>query len=480
MLWIALRFTTLPLELFTRAADEAGAIAVVATVSSRPIIAANANALAAGVRPGEPAAAALSKMPELRLLERNHDAEYALLEEIATWAYAFTPAISIATPDRLLLEVGACLKLFGSARALMQKLLQDIRPFGLSVDAACAPTPLAASWLTRAQDPPCVLPEPGWQGCLETLSCNVLALDNSVSAAKIEWLHRLGIRNIGQLQRLPAAGLARRKAAELLRVLGRARGDVADPQAWFQVPPRFASRIALPEPVTQSAPLMFAVSRQIQALQAWLTQRHAGIERCELVLEGANSSEQNRIELVTSRPVHEAQQLLTLVREHLAAQSLKSAVHALQLRADHTVKLHAQSQDLFDTRTHTRREAHDVIDRLRARLGQKAVSCVMPADDHRPEHAWQNAEPGKHIPYTPASEIPPFPSRPCWLLETPRRLDSIMHFELLRGPERIDYGWWDHAVRRDYFVARAPDQALWWIFTPHHRPAEWYVHGYFG
>ena len=54
--------------------------------------------------------------------------------------------------------------------------------------------------------------------------------------------------------------------------------------------------------------------------------------------------------------------------------------------------------------------------------------------------------------------------RPLWLLDPPRRL-AEGEFALLVGPERIESGWWDGALAaRDYFIARADDGALVWVF----------------
>ena len=49
---------------------------------------------------------------------------------------------------------------------------------------------------------------------------------------------------------------------------------------------------------------------------------------------------------------------------------------------------------------------------------------------------------------------------------------------LVAGPERIESGWWDgNDVRRDYFIARTPRDALLWVFQE--RQSGWYLHGVF-
>jgi protein ImuB len=52
--------------------------------------------------------------------------------------------------------------------------------------------------------------------------------------------------------------------------------------------------------------------------------------------------------------------------------------------------------------------------------------------------------------------------------------------QLLRGPERIETGWWDGGdVRRDYYVARDQRGVQLWIYHDL-REARWYLHGLFG
>jgi len=66
--------------------------------------------------------------------------------------------------------------------------------------------------------------------------------------------------------------------------------------------------------------------------------------------------------------------------------------------------------------------------------------------------------------------------RPLWLLETPRPLGE-KGFVLLAGPERIVSGWWDGGeVKRDYFIARARDASLVWIYRD---SGGWFLHGIF-
>ena len=113
-----------------------------------------------------------------------------------------------------------------------------------------------------------------------------------------------------------------------------------------------------------------------------------------------------------------------------------------------------------------------VVDRLVARLGERAVRTPLARDDHRPERAWSEA--------LIASRTPPerWPARPLWLLATPRPATEAL--ELGPDAERIENGWWDETdVRRDYFIARDARGAHYWVYRLRHDPGRLWVHGVF-
>ncbi|MFZ9967554.1 MAG: DNA polymerase Y family protein, partial [Steroidobacteraceae bacterium] len=70
--------------------------------------------------------------------------------------------------------------------------------------------------------------------------------------------------------------------------------------------------------------------------------------------------------------------------------------------------------------------------------------------------------------------------RPLWLFEPPRQIEA-RQLTLLRGPERIESGWWDgHDVRRDYYLARASSGARLWVYRCPGDDGGWWLHGVFG
>ena len=133
-----------------------------------------------------------------------------------------------------------------------------------------------------------------------------------------------------------------------------------------------------------------------------------------------------------------------------------------------------------------------LLDRLRARLGEEAVTRVAPHPEHRPERASKAVPIGPSLPLVrprdPGLQEQPDPPRPLWLFAAPRPLrlsPGDRPWVLCDGPERIESGWWDGTdVRRDYFVAEIPGGGRAWIFRDARHgfgegDGEWFVHGLF-
>ena len=134
-----------------------------------------------------------------------------------------------------------------------------------------------------------------------------------------------------------------------------------------------------------------------------------------------------------------------------------------------------------------------LLDRLRARLGEDAVTLVAPRAEHRPERASGDAlhlapDLRRTMGHAAKTSLAPdsFPPRPIWLLSEPAPLGQVLEAQpwvLRDGPERIESGWWDGAdVRRDYFVAESPRGETVWIYQDHRYgidDGEWFLHGLF-
>src|SRR5579871_6221227 len=452
LLWLALAFPALPLV--AAGARRPGPLAIVAGEGAAGRVhACSAAAARAGVRPGQKLAAAHALVAELAVLERAPAAEAQELRRLARWAGGFTPWVSLEEPDRLLLEVAGSLALFGGAAALVARAVAGLEAEGQAVAYALAPTARAALWLAGAAPGTMVESAAALAGHLARLPLAATGWPVPV----LEDCARLGLDTLGELRRLPRDGLARRFEPHVLKELDEAYGARPAPRRRYLAPERFRERLELPAELEDLPRLLPYAARLLEGLEGFLRARAAGVQRLALLLE------------------------------RLPRESLPAPVRALGLRSGAPVTLAAASGALpgLARREHAA-EAAALLDRLRARLGEAAVSGLSLVAEHRPEAAWRSVAPSA-APVTPPAPALPEASRPLWLLTEPlplaERGGAPRHggpLALESGPERIESGWWDGAgVARDYYVAATRRGARLWIFRER-GARRWFLHGVFG
>ncbi len=200
MLWLALHFPDLALQVFAPSAD-AGPFAVSSPGQRPAILAVNPAARRQGVWPGMALSAARALAIELMVQTRNPRLEAEALDGIATWALQFTPELSPAPPEAVLLEIGGCLKLFGGLARLLERVRIGLLDLGLEAIPAVAPTPTGAHILARAGLELQVADLASLRRHLAALPLD--ALDQP--AETLDALARLGLQTLGKLARIVGA-----------------------------------------------------------------------------------------------------------------------------------------------------------------------------------------------------------------------------------------------------------------------------------
>lgn len=423
-----------------------------AVTENRLVLACNAAAEAAGVRPGSTLAGAWALAPQLRTLSRAVCAEREALEAIAAWACQFTSRVSLEPPQGVLMEVEGSLRLFGGVGPLMALVRRGLARLGFEALLGAGESARAALWLAR--------------GAGESLDALPLEAIDAAPEARI-LLRRIGVRTLGGLLRLPRAGVAARFGQRLLDDLDRALGKVPEARDFFIPPERFSARLELPAPVREAERVLFAAHRLLLQLEGFLAARQAGVRGFCLTLLH-HGVPPTVIRIGYSAPLRDAVHGLRLLRERLGAVALAAAAEAVCLEAAAPAPLPGTTHDLFGDARAAAEDWRRLTERLQARLGSERVHGLCLHADHRPERAWRAAGKSDGAAASPGA-------RPLWLLDPPRRLGEG-DFVLLAGPERIESGWWDgEDVVRDYFIA-ARGASLAWIYRAH---KGWFLHGLF-
>jgi protein ImuB len=401
------------------------------------------------------------------------------LQKLCLHAHDFTSFVSIEPPNALLLEIKGSVKLFGSLPQLHANLDACWRRLVLPAHSATAPSTLAALWLARAGDPSQIEDIELLPSRLAKVPLACTAWD----AERLQTLRAMGVTNVGELMRLPRAGLARRLGPVLVEDLDIALARQPAPRRAFVRRERFQERCDFETEIEHVAYLEKALEPLIERCARFLRRRQAGIQALRLKLrhrEGPATRVQMGLASVTS----ERRRLTDVVCQKLARLELRAPVRGMELISGSLRGLSASSVDVFAgfTGAGSHDSAPQLVERLRARLGEEAVYGVCLIPEHRPEAAWKRVhELPARAPLTAAAKmdgesIEQKLPRPVWLLNEPLSLPKP---EILQGPERIESGWWDgKGVARDYYIARHSLGMRLWVFQER-QSKRWYVHGVF-
>ncbi|HET6632176.1 MAG TPA: DNA polymerase Y family protein [Rhodanobacteraceae bacterium] len=467
MLWACLRFPDLAFAAaFEDApANEPRALADGPT-ARRHILAADAAAQAAGIRRGQSTATAHALCPPLLIRSRKPEVEQQLLEALAAWAYQFSAHVALAPPRAVLLEVGASLRLFGGWPALERRLREGLHALGHAHLLAAAPSAAAAWVLAGCRDGTALLQAAQLQPMLADVPLALGGLPADSASA----LRSMGLRQLGDLFRLPRPELSRRIGPEAMAWLDRLRGHGGETLPAWRPPERFERRIEFDRETGSIQALLFPLRHLTGSLANHLRARDGGVQRFELVLEHAATAT-TTVPVGLLSPQREAETLFDLARGRLQQLSLPAPVRAVTLRAAQLPMFRPLSRDLFEPVHGEGLDWPALLERLRARLGDGAAQSLATHPDHRPERAWRIG---------PLAAASPDPRpRPLWLLPHPCPLRPAPH-RLLAGPERIESGWWDGGdTRRDYYVVQTDGGQRAWAYVPAGERQGWMLHGWF-
>jgi len=468
--------------------------AVAAVLQNDRIQALTPAAAQAGLLPDMHSGTARGMAPQALLRVRDPAAERRGLQQALLCLLRYTPNIAMLGPHTLALEVHASLDLFGGPRALWRQVRASLQGLGLNTSLAMAPTAQAA-WVLAFQASERRRRVLG----LKALRRRLDALPPEAMPALepwLPWLAEIGCRTLGHLRRLPRKGLQQRSHPQLMQSLDAAYGLAEQHFTWLQPPEAFSRRYDALEKLEHVHAVLAVACRLAEQLCGWLQARHHAASRLEFTLhheKGRHARPPTHVGLALSQAGWRPDDFLPALRERLNRLALDDHVIAVELSASGTQPRAPVSEGLFPEPAQWAAQEHQLLDLLRARLGDDHVLQPRPHASHLPERAncWGPcqaaggaARPGGLPPSLPAG------ARPFWLLATPVALNTHNDrpryqgrpLRLVHGPERLESGWWEDAghQQRDYFIAQDALHARYWIYRQHGTlDAGWFLHGLF-
>lgn len=418
----------------------------------------------------------------------------------------------------VLLEVQASARLFGSQKALLNRVRAECPEVGGRA-MAVAPTALAALALLhrgQAHLPHCDVADTA--ALIPAFYCAPRQLQTTLDGLPItalsalahhaDTLLRLGCQTLGQVrQQLPRGGLSRRFGAGLLDALDRAYGLKTETYPWITLPEQFSVRLEFSGRIEVAQGLMFGANRLLGQLKSWLNARQSGVTGLTLHwehdLQRRGELQAGRLEVRTAEATRDMVHLARLLAEHLGRTVLTAPVVAIGLEALGVEVLRTPSTSLLPEYRSEGETLQQLIERLSARLGPDRVLHGEAVADHRPQQMqrWVSAVAGANGQGAPRHKPLSLPGatglQPPWILRQPMPLAVVQErpvyqgpLVLLAGPDRLETGWWitdcagtgqDDLTLRDYFVAESEHAGLLWIYRQRTGlQLGWYLHGIYG
>ncbi|MGK0260399.1 MAG: protein ImuB [Candidatus Azotimanducaceae bacterium] len=467
MLWLAVHFPNLALEVFTRQHFEHQTSQTpIVVLDNNRVCMCNPVAAGQGIVPGTTLATAHSICPTLLHQQKDPQVESRRLETLAGALYRFSSCTCIQAPDCILLEIGGSLRLFGDHEALSQEVNQLCLNLGHTCTVRVAQTPWAAIALARAKETR-LTEVPLAQAGLEMAE---------VPHTVIERFDNMGIYTLGPLLDLPSKQLGKRFGLQLLTYISQLTGALPDPRTAIHPVPEFDQTLHFLQPITDKNTLYDGPMHKLaHELHPWLISHQLGCTELQWTFIHQQSVTMT-LRFADGR--QNPQDMLNLSQLRLAQIDLPEEVQGICLQVTQSKAWRNASQPLFQL--HTRQanhiqgnDVHSLVDEINARLGDNACTGIACLDQHTPEHAWCAYSGSTNAP--PSSEKP-VQNRPLWLFDRPHSIRRA-ELELLQGPERIQSNWWQRSTCRDYYIARHQRGAECWAFVD--AEDNWYLHGYF-
>ena len=435
--------------------------------------------------------------PTLRIEYADVGGDKVALEKLMLWMRRWCPWTATDGAAGLVLDTTGSDHLFGGEAEMLRNMEERLANLGLSANLAIAPTHGAAWALARMGSVREICTAQTLATRINALPVRSLRIDGDTA----QLLQRLGLKTVGDLAAVPRISLARRfSRASLtqnpLMRLDQMLGRVAEPISAAEEPPRFSVQANLPEAIQDPTAHLPALCKDLCAKLA--TSGYGTRRICVTVYR--TDGEVRHISVATAQASRDAVHLLKLFDDKLEKIDPGFGFDLITLSATVIEKLSLQ-QSRLDGKNDTDAALAQMIDRLSARLGAKAVTRPTLRASHIPERAevWATAL------HAPKSEDAPALKRPIKLLDHAEEVrvlyavpegppaqfvwrrvtHRVVRFE---GPERIAPEWWRDMPGtrlRDYYIVEDQQAQRVWLYREgvlgdaRGDIPRWFVHGLF-
>lgn len=450
-------------------------------------------ARAAGIRPGQRYAHALSLAADLRAGLISDDEVASAMAATCERLRRFSPYIEpyAEQPGVFWMDASGLERLYPSLRHWAQSIARELRTQGLQSAITVGFSRFGTYAVARARPLGITVfdhePE-------ERLAARDVPLERlDVSPRLRDALARLGVTTVGEFVRLPGGGILKRfgKAAYQLHTL--AAGERWDPLKPAPPPDPAFERISFDDPEENTERLLFAIKRALDSILEKLAARKHALSGLFIEFKLDRSEPPTRRDLIRpAEPTLDARVLLRLVHLRLEHQPPARGVNEVELSVEEVPATREQLQLFAAKPRRDLRAANEAIARLRAELGDDAVLKATVREGHLPEARYSFAPLAQVVLPRPdpaacerRSLIRRVHARPFMLPPQEHRyrddgwlLGSLEQGPVTNvvGPYIVSGGWWMNEVHREYHFAETRRGDCLWVYYDRRR-RRWFLQG---
>lgn len=456
------------------------------------MIAADAAALAQGIRPGMTVALAQATVPGLLVADMDREGDAAGLARLAVWALRYSPLVAPDPPDGLVLDVTGASHLFGGDACLLADLLTRIEHSGIHARAAIAGT-WAAAWALARFAPGTIAASDAGLAAITALPVAALRLKGEL----VESLRALGFETVGELAAAPRVSLALRFGTALTGRLDAIAGHSHELIHPVLAPTIPHASLRFAEPLGHLGALKIALGRLAGALCATLERLGLGARWLDLRFTRVDN-QVSALRVGAARATRNAAHIARLFGEKLAAVDPGFGIEAAVLAATRVEPLAASQITIALADEANDADLAVLVDRIASRIGGARVYRVVPVESDVPERA---------LTLVPALAPPTGKSwddgpRPYRLFDPPQPVEVVSllpdhlpaffvwngrRYRVVRadGAESVWAEWWrsdaEACTVRDYFRIEDAEGGRVWLFRATGRDGanRWFIHGVF-
>ncbi|MDB4965030.1 MAG: polymerase IV-like protein ImuB [Myxococcales bacterium] len=440
-----------------------------------------------GLRPGMTIFQARSAAPEAVYRARSPELIRSAEGALVDLGQSFSPRVE-QSAGAICVDVSDLGRLFDDEAQIANALFVGARKLGLAVRVGIAADKTTARVAARAGEVVVVPPgrEPPF---LAPLPVELL----EPSPETLETFRRWGVHTIGELEALPAGGVAVRLGAEGALLARVARGQADSPLTPCAEPLVFEEAIDFDWPVENVEPLLFVLRRMLDNLVARLACRALASGDLGITMKLSPRGRDVRTVPVAA-PTRDVATLLSLVRLALETSPPANAVEGLVVR---TAPARTRSAQLsfFEPAGPSPDKLASTIARLAALVGETRVGAPVMLDRHLPDAFTMQPFNAPRVKLTADSSqlTVAGDARALALhsLRPPVQADARLDRGELRylagqgiggqvlaaaGPFRVRDGWWQLPVTRDYYDVHLSDGAIYRVFHDLHGDS-WHIDG---